>query len=592
MLGKLFDKILHEEENDNVPSSVESDSTMARQDPALDDNRKEKRNQKQPEKGFNSAIVTPGVEKDAIQVKKEAKTEKDSSTRTKIKSKAKGWDWIIAMGILALAIGVRVYYLFNISDPQNAGDAWYDDTYHHWQVAYLTREIGLGEGFLRLWDLKGMEYFWGPIHPVLMIVMFKLTGTVSIVNARMLSLIFGSLVIVALYLIISKLWNRSAGLAAALLAVIHPVAILNDTSGMLEPIGLFLLLLGILMLNSVPLLTGVLWAMAAMARAEAWMFGGLLLLLSIKAVRKSGKLPALFVGYVLTILAYLKYLLDHTGNPIYPIWWNYLANARGAWSDETTIDAYQAMVKPYLVAWFVISFVLLGLVLWKAKGRKKLFLGLGLANWTFIGGFMGLSHYLKGFEPWFWYIRFFEFPYVFAGILVSLGLFYWVGKKVKVLGKMPGQLILWLPIVIIAIACQLIFWPPIMARYDKTKPIWRRTKSWAGLVIKEYQGGTISFPGGYPGIFYWLVYNHGVEGKNVQAQMWDPFFYMEGDPFSNWGENRPVVLNWLKEDDIRYIITESREERYGKLVKQEPELFEQVSGAGPFVVYRVLVEKI
>jgi hypothetical protein len=497
---------------------------------------------------------------------------------------------LIAAGIFLAAMAVRMYFLFNVSDPQNAGEAWYDDTYHHWQVAYLTREIGLGKGFLRLWDLKGMEYFWGPLHPLLMMASMAISGSVSIVNARMISIIFGSLVIATLYLLIKKLWNRQTGLATAFLAMIHPVAILNDSSGMLEPIGWWLLLVGMLILDRLPLVAGAVWGLAATARAEDWMFGGLLLILAVKAV-KPAKLPMLFTGYIVTVFVYMKYLLDKTGNPIYPVWWNYLANARGVWSDETAVNAYQAMVKPYLVGWFAVSVVLLGLAVWKAKGGKKLFLSLGLANWAFIGGFMGLTHYLKGFEPWFWYIRFFEFPYIFLGFLICLGLFYWAGKQVPMLTKMPGKLLLWLPVVLLGLAVQVAFWPPILARYDETRPVWARSTTWANQLIKGYGGGKIWFPDGYAEILYHLVYEHGVEGKQIVGQMFDPYYYMEGDPYANWGENRMMALNWIKDEDIKYLITEQNRQRYQELVKREPQLFEKVGGAGPLMAWRVYPER-
>ena len=81
--------------------------------------------------------------------------------------------WVVA--ILAVAAVPRLWYLFAVSDPENAGDGMYGDVYHHWQIAYLTREIGLSHG-PRLWDLKGLEYFWGLLHPLLMSLMNESTA--------------------------------------------------------------------------------------------------------------------------------------------------------------------------------------------------------------------------------------------------------------------------------------------------------------------------------------------------------------------------------------------------------------------------------
>jgi len=177
-------------------------------------------------------------EKKPSQIEEEPEEEFEKEEEVEEQPKSSLWFTVfLSFLILFLALIPRLYFLFFVSDPQNPGDGWYGDVYHHWQIAYLTREVGLSHGFLRLWDLKGMEYFWGPLHPVLMMLLFKLTGSVSIVVARVLSLVFGSLLIVAIFLIVAKFWNRSAAFATSILAITHPVVILNDASGMIEPIG-------------------------------------------------------------------------------------------------------------------------------------------------------------------------------------------------------------------------------------------------------------------------------------------------------------------------------------------------------------------
>ena len=93
------------------------------------------------------------------------------------------WIFLVASGALVS----RLTYLFTFTDPENAGDP-FTDAYHHWQIAYLTKEIGLSQG--RLWDMRGWEYFWGPLHPLLMNLAFFMTGSIDIVVARILSLVF------------------------------------------------------------------------------------------------------------------------------------------------------------------------------------------------------------------------------------------------------------------------------------------------------------------------------------------------------------------------------------------------------------------
>ena len=36
---------------------------------------------------------------------------------------------------------------------------WNCDSYHHWQISYLSLKIGFPQ--FRLWDLNGCEYYWG-----------------------------------------------------------------------------------------------------------------------------------------------------------------------------------------------------------------------------------------------------------------------------------------------------------------------------------------------------------------------------------------------------------------------------------------------
>ncbi|HXN00676.1 MAG TPA: hypothetical protein VN973_02170, partial [Candidatus Dormibacteraeota bacterium] len=146
--------------------------------------------------------------------------------------------------MLLVALAPRVIYLFGISNPENAGDGLYTDVYQHWQIAYLTKEIGLSHG-LRLWDLKGVEYFWGSLHPIVLVILFFVTGSTDIVVARIQSLVFGSLSVVLIFHLCKRYWNLSVAVAATAFAAIAPTSVFNDASGMLEPMGVGLSLLGI-----------------------------------------------------------------------------------------------------------------------------------------------------------------------------------------------------------------------------------------------------------------------------------------------------------------------------------------------------------
>src|SRR5207302_6266005 len=106
------------------------------------------------------------------------------------------WAWTATLA--AVAAVPRLLYMSVFSNPENPGP--YGDVWHHWQIAYLTKEIGLSApGGARLWDLKGLDYIWGILHPLLMVAIFDLTGSVDIILDRLVSLVCGVAAIVLLF---------------------------------------------------------------------------------------------------------------------------------------------------------------------------------------------------------------------------------------------------------------------------------------------------------------------------------------------------------------------------------------------------------
>src|SRR2546422_4842198 len=182
------------------------------------------------------------------------------------------WRWTAALA--AGAAIPRLLYLFVFTDPENPGLGAYNDVWHHWQIAYLTKEIGLSApGGPRLWDLKGLEYFWGILHPLLMVGVFDITGSIDIVLNRLVSLVFGVAVVVLLFHICWRYWGTQVALGAALVAALLPTSVMNDASGMLEPLGVALTLFGLLAwIGRGGVSSRLVFGLAAMARAGAWLF--------------------------------------------------------------------------------------------------------------------------------------------------------------------------------------------------------------------------------------------------------------------------------------------------------------------------------
>ena len=417
--------------------------------------------------------------------------------------------------IVAGAFVVRLGYLFFFTDPQNAGDG-FTDAYHHWQIAYLTKEIGLSHG-PRLWDMRGWEYFWGPLHPVLMNVLFFATGSVDIVLARLLSLAFGTAIVALIFLLCQRYWGVGVATAAASFAALSPVAVFNDTAGMAEPIAIALMLLGIWLAPRHGFWAGVVWALAATARVEAWLFGLGLVVAWILVTRATTRQRApLVIGWVLGMGVYAKFLLDQTGNPIYPLVINFqfVGLAAGGTAGQSSFDVLSwagfmlgAGVCAAGAAWAI----------WRRPASHLLLVfGFGYAA-------LSLATYLRYVTEW--KERRFEFPLDFAAILVSVALVSWLPRWRASL-RLPS----WAAAAASVVAVQLL-WLPIELSYTSTQPLFDYEVSLAaqiGAVYNEpdYRGAVINMPGDEPTLLYALVRDENLRGDHVVSQFYDPFYYL------------------------------------------------------------------
>lgn len=491
---------------------------------------------------------------------------------------------ILPLGVFLLAVIPRLYFLFIVSDPQNAGPGWYSDTYHHWQIGYLSKTVGFKRGFLRLWDLKGMEYFWGILHPLGLVVLFTLTGSVDILVPRLLSVFCGSLSVVLLFLIVRRYFNFQAALASAILAALTPIGVFNDASGMQESLGIVLLLAGLYFWPRKNFLAGLLWALSGMVRAEFWLFSlglvGAALILERNFDRKIG----LILGYGLPTLFHMKILLDKTGNPIYPIWWNFLGNAVGKWQADIPPNPTQLFIQK--IYWLIFALSLLGaIVTFIKKPKSYLFLLLGFGSWLMLGTFIGFTKYLLSYLPRFWVDRIMLWPYMFLGTLIALFLFWFVPRFLPLFGRLK---IGWAFILVILVFSQLA-WRPIWQYFGFTQKNWEGEKKLAKEIGQIYKGEGIALPPDRPPLTYALVRFESITGENIVGEMFDPFYYFEEDPFSNWSLFWPNFEDWLKKHNIRLLVFDSGNKNYQELVKRQSDDFAFIKKAGPLEIYEVLL---
>jgi hypothetical protein len=491
--------------------------------------------------------------------------------------------WWAMAGVWAVASVPRLFALFFLTNPENPGDGWHGDVYHHWQIAYLTKEIGLWDpNGPRLWDLKGLDYFWGVLHPLLLVVLFFATGSVDVVIPRLVSVFFGALTVVLVFSLCRRYWGLRVAVAAGLFAALLPTSVFIDATGFLEPMGIALVLFGIWLWPRRGLWSGVAWALAAMARAEAWIFSlGMLVATFFRRAHEHQRLLAT-VAWTGLILVYMKVLLDRTGNPIYPVYWNLLANIFGKWEYAPRLTPDQLAARPFLIALMLLGLVGLAWSLWK-RPRSYMFLTFGFGYLAYTGLSLGLTSYLKSWESWFWQERFFLFPYEFAGVLLAIAL---LGEAPRRWGRRVVP-ICSAAVVVVLLAAQAE-WAPILTMYNDTSATWAASQNAAAQLMSvynqpAYRGRVLNIPPDKPAMFYAMVEYHGLQGRNVVGQLYDPFYYFTNFSYSA----RPAVGDalmqcWLTSTHTRLWAVDPQKEQYREVIADHPEWFTQVGAVDAY----------
>lgn len=504
--------------------------------------------------------------------------------------------------VFLLALSARLVFLFFFTDtdrPQ-VGDVW-----HHWQVAYLSMTVGFKHGFLRLWDFKGMEYYWGLLHPLVLIAAFTISRSVSIVVPRIVSALSGSGVVTLIFLIVARYFNKKAAFATAIFLSLMPITIFHDTLGLQEPLGLFFLLLGIYLFPGQAFFAGFSLMLAGMVRAEYWLFGAGLVLAILLRERNFDRKVITLLGYSIPCIFYLKYMLDYTGNPIYPIYWNFLGVSAGKWSPEVGELSAKLQSIRLVCQIFAGFFSISGLiVLWK-KFKPYLFLLLGFASLAFVFAIHGFGVYLYGYEkfpsyPGFidliWIGKLFAFPWSFLGVLATIFLLYFLPKKLGKRGTMLGAVIFLAGL----IATQLI-WPTISIFYLKSPLRAEQSKKAAKVIASQYTGkGTIVLPAQSEFITYFLVHDEGISGEKLASSFYDPFYYYKGeDPFLEWDTFREEIIDWLQKNNVELLVAYEINQKhvegfrnYSRMLElEESKLFEYAAKDYVYTIYKVKIDE-
>jgi len=310
-----------------------------------------------------------------------------------------------------------------------------------------------------------------------------------------------------------------------------------------------------------------------MARAEAWIFSlGMVVAAFLRREGWQQRVP-LVAGFVAVMLLYMKVLQDKTGNAIYPLWWNFLANAIGKW-EFAPVSASQASVRPVLGLLLIAAAVGLGWSLLK-RPRSYMLLTFGFGYWVFVAGMLGFTSYLASWVWWMPITRVFAFPYVFAGVLVAVALLWWVPRRY---GNRALP-IAWTGIGATVLASQLA-WIPIAEVFGPSETEWRAVQAESiqlGAWYKQspYAGHSLAVPPERPDITYGLARFGGVDGKHLVSEMYDPFAYLpSGYRYEDHQSTVSTLLAcWLSDTDTKLIAIPRDDSNFALLQQLNPAWF-------------------
>ena len=445
--------------------------------------------------------------------------------------------------VLCVALVSRLAFLFLVPGGlQNVG--WYLDSYHHWQIAYFTLKIGIFQG--RLWDLGGVEYFWGILPPLVQAGLLGLFNSTSIIFIRLANSLFGSISVAIVYFIVKRYFGLKSGLIAAILCAINPVLIAADTSGMNEPMGIMFLLAGVYFYDRSEFRSGILFALASMTRAEYWILSLGVIMLYLVFERNATRFIPNMAGWLALMIPYMWHLRVVTGNPFYPLYWNFLGNISGQWVTQIALTGAQQSIKYFFVFGLIASTTLL-VVLFKRKPRSYPVIALFLGYFAMQSVVFGFSAYINGWTEWYPFDRIFSLDYVFVAVLVSVAAAKSMRKGSLKLPKINWRM-LGVALVVVALLLQTLLFPPILSLYSSSLRGYQSASQFATFVVSQYRSGTILVPGSEVYLTYALV-NDGITAQHILSEKYHP---KNCNDTMMWLQENNVTLALINPDDSFY----------------------------------------
>ncbi len=458
---------------------------------------------------------------------------------------------------------------------------WNWDSYHHWQISYLSLRIGFGRG--RLWDLNGCEYFWGMVPHLVQSALMGVLGTSSMLTYRVFNTVLGGFNSVLVYRIGERFYSQRTGLVSGLLFAVFPVAAVFDAVALQDTLALSFLLASLYTIRDSPFWSGAALALAGHSRIELMAVGFIVLLGYCLRERLYTESLPYVVGWLLVMTVLGFHLYSQTGNPLYPLYMS-LYNVFGGWEPGNQGKTFMALM---------LSWVRWKLTVWPRKPTGLVILSLG-ATAAIMVPRMARRRWIR-YQPQLYLLA-------SAAVLTPIFITYLGADResLMIMLRMVNPVAaLGLPVAVhfsrtslekplpelkvkplhVVAAVFLLSYLWFLPAYGGFQVYTEEAFISADVVHDLYRGGTIVCD--YPSINYRLVHVWGVEPGALLGNHYSPHYYGVDEPLA--------YAEWLKENDVTlWLKTDFRGEPVLDVVQAYyPDLFEWLYGEGYTVVYGV-----
>jgi len=420
---------------------------------------------------------------------------------------------------------------------------WNGDSFVHWQISYLTLKIGFRH--FRMWDLNGLEYFWGMVPHLVEAGIMGVLGASSLLPYRIFNMILGSINAYLVYLIGRDNIYWEVGLYSALFVAFFPVFTVFDITALQDTLALFFLLLGLYYYSSKPFNAGILFALASQSRIEYWLVT-MIFIFSVPLFERKERrrFTSVMIGWVFSMVPFLWIFLTHTGNPIYPLYYS-LGNVLGGGVPGATPKNFLAGITRFLLArltravsdplYLIALLSIIGtlgvLAYLYVRPKRRYYLYTFFIATMLVNGLYTISYIGT---RWLWMMSRILMPTLALGALL---IFYLIYKTP--LRRARIQLLL---IIVIAISGVQIY--PKFQIYQK----WTlEAYDVADTAMKDYTGGTVICD--YQTINYRIINKWQIPAKNILSNQYSPLYYGIKDPdeFVKWFRKFNVTV-WIDAD--------------------------------------------